>query len=63
MLPSERSGHRGQRSVTTKKLGTWPLLHVTQAGRDHVEEHREAYTEHHPGITPVRAAAAAGTGR
>ncbi|ORT54644.1 hypothetical protein [Streptomyces sp. CB03238] len=28
----------------------WPLLHVTQAGRDHLDEHRAAYAEFHPDI-------------
>ncbi|MET8855539.1 hypothetical protein [Streptomyces sp. NPDC004579] len=28
----------------------WPLLHVTQAGRDHLADHREAYTEFHPDV-------------
>ncbi|MGW3200055.1 hypothetical protein ACWDBD_36920 [Streptomyces sp. NPDC001118] len=28
----------------------WPLLHVTQAGRDHLAEYRAAYAEFHPDV-------------
>ncbi|MEU9056697.1 hypothetical protein AB0D37_41005 [Streptomyces sp. NPDC048384] len=28
----------------------WPLLHVTQAGQDHLTEHRGTYTEFHPDV-------------
>ncbi|MEU3279238.1 hypothetical protein [Streptomyces antibioticus] len=38
----------------------WPLLHVTQAGRDHLAEHRETYAEFHPDVTlPASSAPAA----
>ncbi|WP_331763693.1 hypothetical protein OH738_40185 (plasmid) [Streptomyces hirsutus] len=40
-----------------------PLLHVTQAGRDHFTEHRTAYAEFHPAVPlPARAAQADGSG-
>ncbi|MGW2725380.1 hypothetical protein [Streptomyces sp. NPDC001492] len=38
----------------------WPLLHVTQAGRDHLAEHREVYAEFHPDVRlPTQSAPAA----
>ncbi|PNG21897.1 hypothetical protein [Streptomyces cahuitamycinicus] len=37
----DASGHYGD---------NWPLLHVTQAGRDHLAEHREVYAEFHPDV-------------
>ncbi|MFE4574623.1 hypothetical protein [Streptomyces chartreusis] len=40
----------------------WPLLHVSQAGRDHLAEHREAYAEFHPDVRLPAAAATAANG-
>jgi len=42
---------------------TWPLLHVTQSGRDHFTEHRATYTKLYPDIpVPAREAATAEAG-
>ncbi|MFJ2566551.1 hypothetical protein ACIO02_27075 [Streptomyces sp. NPDC087568] len=41
LVQFDASGHYGD---------NWPLLHVTQAGRNHLAEHRNAYAEFHPDV-------------